>query len=90
MTGGERAGDAVVTDRGERHGSNTSALPAIGIAAKLTGRNGGSKIGGEGLGGARKDTFAGVCRRSFELVYDGVRHIEDGVFYPQSSEVRDH
>ena len=49
------------------HGSNAPALPAIGVAAELAGRDPGFQIGGYGLCYARKDTFFWRLRRAEEF-----------------------
>ena len=59
MPGGEAADYFVMTDCGKSHGCYAATLRAVGLAAELAWSDDGFEIGGDGVGGAGKDTVRG-------------------------------
>lgn len=79
----------MVSDCGERHRSNASALRAVGVAAELARRNSCLEISGDGACGASEDAFIGACGRVSELPEKRVRHFEFGKSRAQAFQFSD-
>ena len=87
MTGGEAANDAMVADCSKTHGCDAATLRAIWLAAELTWRDDGLKIGGDGMRGPGKDAVCGGLRRCQEFSERRFVHVQDRVQRPEAKKL---